>query len=81
MFFIKPFLKYLKKHTCKPENTRERLFADTVFEVFKKSYLRMSKIPGTPFLLIFFLKIFKKAYLGIQKYLGQFFCADTFSNV
>ena len=81
MFFIKPFLKYLKKHTYKPENTWEKLFADTVFEIFKKSYLRISKIPGTTFLLIFFFKIFKKAYLGIQKYLGQFFCADTFSNV
>ena len=81
MFFIKPFLKYLKKHTYKPENTWENLFADTVFEIFKKSYLRISKIPGTTFLLIFFFKIFKKAYLGIQKYLGQFFCPDTFSNI
>ena len=39
MFFIKPFFKYLKKHTYTRENTWEKLFADTVFEIFKKMIL------------------------------------------
>ena len=79
--FIKPFFKCLKKHTYKPENTWEKLFADTVFEIIKKSYLRIYKIPGTTFLVIFFFKIFKKAYLRIQKCLGLFFWAETFSSI
>ena len=60
------------------KNTSENFFALTIYPIFTKAYLRISKRPGAFFLLIPIFKYLKKGYLRIWKILERIFLLIRF---
>ena len=81
VFCLYPFLNIQKSILTSLKNTWNNFYTHTLFKILKKAYLQISKIPGTIFLLIPFFKYLEKHTSKSKKYLGQFLCLYTFSNI
>ena len=81
VFCLYAFLNIQKSILTSLKNTWNNFYAHTLFKILKKAYLQISKIPGTIFLLIPFFKYLEKHTSKSKKYLGQFLCLYTFSNI
>ena len=73
-----PFFKYLKNHTYESKNTWDNFFSHTLFQLFKKAYLVISKRPGEFFLLIPFSKYLKNILTNLKHTWDNFFTHTLF---